>query len=136
MGDLSTSSDIAVSGMKAQAKRLRIISENLANADSVAKTKGGKPYQRQVVTFKAALDKNTGADIVEADKVVKDKSDFNKKYDPHHPSAGADGYVLYPNVNPLVEMMDMKEAQRSYEANLNIIKTSKDMMKSTIDLLK
>lgn len=136
MGDLSLSTDIAVSGMKAQAKRLRIISENLANADSVSKNKGGKPYQRQVVTFKNVLDKETGVDIVKANKVIKDKSDFGKKYDPNHPAAGDDGYVLTPNVNPLVEMMDMKEAQRSYDANLNIIKTSKDMMKNTIDLLK
>lgn len=136
MGDLSTSTDIAVSGMRAQAKRLRIVSENLANADSVSTKAGGKPYQRQIVTFKSTLDKEIGADIVKADKVVKDKADFNRKYNPTHPAAGPDGYILTPNVNPLVEMMDMKEAQRSYDANLNIIKTSKDMMSKTIDLIK
>ena len=126
-GDLSVSADIAVSGMKAQAQRLRIISENMANAESVATTKGGEPYRRQVVTFEQYVDKETGADMVKVDKVIKDQSEFIKKYDPNSPVADAQGYVSMPNVNPLIEMMDMKEAQRSYEANLSVMQTARDM---------
>lgn len=136
MGNLQTSSDIAVAGMKAQTHRLRVISENMANADSVAKRPGEKPYQRKLVTFKNVLDRNLDADVVKVDKVVRDKTEFGRKYDPNHPGAGQDGYVLTPNVNPLIEMMDMREAQRTYEANLNVINVSKDMMESTIQLLK
>lgn len=135
-GDLSVSADIAVSGMKAQAQRLRIISENMANAESVATTKGGEPYRRQVVTFKQYVDKETGADMVKVDKVIKDQSEFIKKYDPNSPVADAQGYVSMPNVNPLIEMMDMKEAQRSYEANLSVMQTSRDMNSKILDILK
>lgn len=135
-GDLSVSADIAVSGMKAQAQRLRIISENMANAESVATTKGGEPYRRQVVTFKQYVDKETGADMVKVDKVIKDQSEFIKKYDPNSPVADAQGYVSMPNVNPLIEMMDMKEAQRSYEANLSVMQTSRDMNSKILDVLK
>lgn len=135
-GDLSISADIAVSGMKAQAQRLRIISENMANAESVATTKGGEPYRRQVVTFKQYVDKETGADMVKVDKVIKDQSEFIKKYDPNSPVADAQGYVSMPNVNPLIEMMDMKEAQRSYEANLSVMQTSRDLNSKILDVLK
>lgn len=135
-GDLSVSADIAVSGMKAQAQRLRIISENMANAESVATTKGGEPYRRQVVTFKQYVDKETGADMVKVDKVIKDQSEFIKKYDPSSPVADEQGYVSMPNVNPLIEMMDMKEAQRSYEANLSVMQTSRDMNSKILDILK
>ncbi len=135
-GDLSVSADIAVSGMKAQAQRLRIISENMANAESVATTKGGEPYRRQVVTFKQYVDKETGADMVKVDKVIKDQSEFIKKYDPNSPVADAQGYVSMPNVNPLIEMMDMKEAQRSYEANLSVMQTSRDLNSKILDVLK
>ena len=135
-GDLSVSADIAVSGMKAQAQRLRIISENMANAESVATTKGGEPYRRQVVTFKQYVDKETGADMVKVDKVIKDQSEFIKKYDPNSPVADAQGYVSMPNVNPLIEMMDMKEAQRSYEANLSVMQTARDMNSKILDVLK
>ncbi len=135
-GDLSVSADIAVSGMKAQAQRLRIISENMANAESVVTTKGGEPYRRQVVTFKQYVDKETGADMVKVDKVIKDQSEFIKKYDPNSPVADAQGYVSMPNVNPLIEMMDMKEAQRSYEANLSVMQTSRDLNSKILDVLK
>ena len=116
-GNLSVSADIAVSGMKAQAERLRVISENMANADSVGVRPGEDPYRRQVVTFKDYIDKETGARMVKVDKVVKDESEFPLKYEPNNPLANAQGYVAQPNVNPLIEMMDMKEAQRSYDAN-------------------
>ncbi len=135
-GDLSVSADIAVSGMKAQAQRLRIISENMANAESVSATKGGDPYRRQVVTFKQYIDQETGADMVKVDKVIHDESPFVLKYDPSHPAADEQGYVKMPNVNPLIEMMDLKEAQRSYEANLSVMQTSRDLNSRILDVLK
>ena len=134
--NLIVSADIAVSGMKAQAERLRIISENMANADSIAGAPGEVPYRRQVVTFKNYVDQATGAQLVKVDKVVKDQSEFEKKYAPNHPGADAQGYVAMPNVNPLIEMMDMKEAQRTYEANMNVMKTAREMSASVLDLLK
>ena len=136
MDDLQKSSNVAVSGMKAQAERLRVISENLANADSTAQTPDGLPYRRKVVTFKNELDRATGVNRVVVNKVKTDPSDFNKKYDPNHPAADRDGYVLTPNVNSLVEMMDMREAQRSYEANMNVITTSRTMLSQTVQLLR
>lgn len=136
MDDLTLSKTIASSGMKAQAQRLRVISENLANADSLAKTPGGMPYRRKVVTFRNELDRETGAELVKIGRVSRDRSQLERKYDPNHVAAGADGYVLLPNVNPLVETMDMKEAQRTYEANLNVISVSKDMMTKTLDLIR
>lgn len=136
MSNLSVAADIAVSGMKAQSERLRIISENMANADSVGIRPGEDPYRRQVVTFKNYVDQETGAEMVKVDKVIKDESQFEKKYAPNHPAADAQGYVSLPNVNPLVEMMDMKEAQRSYEANLSMVQTSRDMSSKVLDILK
>lgn len=135
-GNLSVSADIAVSGMKAQAERLRVISENMANADSVGVRSGEDPYRRQVVTFKNYVDKETGAQMVKVDKVVPDKSEFQMKYMPNHPAANEQGYVAMPNVNPLIEMMDMKEAQRSYEANMSMMQTARDMNSSILDVLK
>lgn len=135
-GSLSVTSDIAFSGMKAQTQRLRVISENMANADSVAIRPGEKPYQRQVVTFKNYVDQATGANLVKVNSVVKDTSAFEKEYAPNHPGADANGYIEKPNVNPLVEMMDMKEAQRSYEANLAVVQTAKDMKSRVLDIIK
>lgn len=136
MSDLSVTSDIAVSGMKAQSERLRIISENMANAESVGIRPGEDPYRRQVVTFKNYVDKQTGAEMVKVDKVIKDQSPFVKKYAPNHPAADEQGYVSMPNVNTLVEMMDMKEAQRAYEANLTMVQTARDMNSKVLDILK
>ena len=133
---LSVTSDIAFSGMKAQSERLKVISENMANAESVGSRPGDDPYRRQVVTFKEYVDKETGAKLVKVDKITKDRSQFEKKYMPNHPAADGEGYVSLPNVNPLIEMMDLKEAQRSYEANLSVMKTSKDMGSKVLDLLK
>lgn len=135
-GNLSVSADIAVSGMKAQSERLRIISENMANADSIGIRPGEDPYRRQVVTFKDYIDKETGASMVKVNKVVKDESPFEKKYEPNHPAADAQGYVSLPNVNPLIEMMDMKEAQRSYDANLAVMQTAREMNSKILDVLK
>ena len=135
-GNLSVSADIAVSGMKAQSERLRIISENMANADSIGIRPGEDPYRRQVVTFKDYIDKETGAKMVTVAKLVPDESQFPLKYDPNHPAANAEGYVAMPNVNPLIEMMDLKEAQRSYDANLSMMQTARDMNSKVLDLLK
>lgn len=135
-GNLSVSADIAVSGMKAQAERLRVISENMANADSVGIRPGEDPYRRKVVTFKNYVDEATGAQLVKVDKVLPDRSPFQMKYMPDHPAANAEGYVAMPNVNPLVEMMDMKEAQRSYDANMSMMQTARDMNSKILDVLK
>ena len=135
-GNLSVSADIAVSGMKAQAERLRVISENMANADSVGIRPGEDPYRRQVVTFKNYVDEATGTQLVKVDKVLPDRSPFQMKYMPDHPAANAEGYVAMPNVNPLVEMMDMKEAQRSYDANMSMMQTARDMNSKILDVLK
>jgi flagellar basal-body rod protein FlgC len=134
--DLVKAIKISASGMKAQGVRLRVISENIANANSLAETPGADPYRRKLVSFKEALDKSMGANKVEVNKVEFDQSDFGKRYDPTHPAADADGYVSTPNVNSLVEMMDMREAQRSYSANLDMIDASKRMIERTIDLLR
>lgn len=135
-GNLTISADIAASGMKAQAERLKVISQNMANADSVSAEPGGEPYRRQVVSFENYIDPADGAQKVRVDKIVEDMSPFEKKYDPHHPGADAKGYVSLPNVNPLIEMMDMKEAQRVYDANLNMLKTAREMNNSVLDILK
>ncbi len=135
-GDLTISADIAASGMKAQAERLKVISQNMANVDSVSAEPGGEPYRRQVVSFQNYVDQETGAQKVRVDRIVKDMSPFEKKYDPNHPAADAQGYVSLPNVNTLVEMMDMKEAQRVYDANLNMLKTAREMNSSVLDILK
>ena len=127
---------LSAAGMKAQGERLRIIAENLANSDSAATTPGGDPYSRKVVTFQNVLDRELNMKLVEVDRVREDKSEFPLKYDPTHPGADENGYVKMPNVNTLIEMMDMREAQRSYEANLNMIEVSKAMLSRTLDLLR
>jgi flagellar basal-body rod protein FlgC len=134
--DLSAAVKIASSGMKAQGTRLRVISENLANADSTAQTPGGEPYRRKLITFRNMLDKEVNAKLVQVDKIMPDPGDFELKYDPHHPAANSEGYVLTPNVNPLIEIGDMREAQRSYEANLDVISVAKSMLQKSIDILK
>ncbi len=126
---------ISAAGMKAQGTRLRIIAENIANANSLPTDVGELPYRRQVVTFRNELNRNIGMDTVRVHEIRPDLSNFGRSFDPAHPAADDNGYVLRPNVNTLIEMMDMKEAQRSYEANLNVIKNSKAMLMSTIDIL-
>jgi flagellar basal-body rod protein FlgC len=136
MDDLSKASRIASFGMKAQAKRLRVVSENLANADSLASAPGGDPYRRKQVIFRNELNRELGADVVKVKRTIEDATDFGRKYDPAHPGADDKGYVLTPNVNPLIEVMDMREAQRTYEANLHAISMSREMMSKTIELLR
>ena len=136
MDDLTLSKTIAASGMKAQALRLRVISENPANADSLGKAAGAQPYRRKTVTFRSELDRQTGAQLVKVGRVSKDYGELERKYNPSHVAADADGYVLMPNVNPLIETMDMREAQQTYEANVNVISVSKDMASKTLDLIR
>ena len=136
MDDLLRTLRISASGMKAQGQRLRVISENVANADSLPTQPGGLPYRRKVVTFRNQLDQAIGVNTVRVDRVKTDLSEFQKRYDPAHPAADANGYVLAPNVSTLIEMSDMREAQRSYEANLNVIKASKMMLQETIGLMR
>lgn len=133
---LEKSMMIAASGMRAQGTRLRVIAENIANAGSMADTTGGDPYRRKTVTFSNALDRELGARTVEVSRVREDKSDFGFRYDPTHPAADDAGYIKTPNVKVAVEMMDFREAQRSYEANLNMIEVSRTMLRSTLDLLR
>jgi len=134
--DLKTSMFISGAGMRVQGQRMKVIAENIANADSTAATPGGDPYRRKTVTFKNVLDRQMDTDLVRVDKVGQDMSDFELKYDPGHPSADEDGYVKLPNVESLIETMDMREATRSFEANLNMVKAARDMISRTIDLLR
>jgi flagellar basal-body rod protein FlgC len=127
---------IAASGLRAQAGRMRIISENIANADSTPSSPGANPYRRKIPTFHTELDRSIGARVVQMGKVQNDNSEFRMKYEPGHPAADANGNVKYPNVNALVEMTDMREAQRSYEANINVISATRRMIQRTIDILK
>jgi len=134
--DLKTSLTVSASGLRAQSLRMRMIAENLANQDSVARTAGGNPYRRRMVSFAAEVDRATGADLVKVKSIDTDKSDFRRIYMPGNPAADAQGYVLKPNVNGLIEAADMKDAQRSYEANLNAIEAAKSLTMRTIDMLK
>jgi flagellar basal-body rod protein FlgC len=127
---------IAASGLRAQAGRMRIISENIANADSTQQRPGADPYRRKIPTFRSELDRTLDAQVVELGKVKNDSSAFRLKYEPGHPAADINGNVKYPNVNSLVEMMDMRDAQRSYEANINVISATRRMIQRTIDILK
>ena len=134
--DLFSAMRISADGLRAQGTRLRVISENLANAESTGKTPQDLPYRRRVVTFQNELDRALGGQTVRIGSIHDDPSDFTRQYEPSHPSADEEGYVLYPNVNSLVEMMDMRQAQRSYEANLNVIESARSMISRTLDLLR
>ena len=134
--DFTRSMGIATAGLRAQAGRMRVISENIANADSTAQTAGGNPYRRKVPTFSSALDRSLDAQVVRLGRITQDPSDFRVKNEPGNPAADALGNVKYPNVNSLVEMTDMRDAQRSYEANLNIISATRRMIQRTLDILK
>ena len=115
---------------------MRVISENIANADSTASTSGGEPYRRKIPSFSSELDRTLDASVVSLGKIRPDTSAFRVKHEPGNPAADAAGNVKYPNVNPLIEMTDMRDAQRSYEANLNIISATRRMIQRTLDILK
>ena len=134
--DFSRSMGIATSGLRAQAARMRVISENIANADSTGQTAGGDPYRRKIPTFSSELDRTLDAKVVTLGRVKPDNSAFRIRYEPNNPAADIAGNVKYPNVNSVIEMTDMREAQRSYEANLNIISATRRMIQRTLDILK
>ncbi|TCT13539.1 flagellar basal-body rod protein FlgC [Tepidamorphus gemmatus] len=134
--DLIKSMKIAASGLRAQSARMRVISENLANANSTALDPGGDPYRRQIPSFKSTFDRELQANVVEPGRTRLDRSEFTLRYEPGHPAADANGYVKLPNVNTLVEMTDMREAQRSYEANLNVVRSARSMLMRTLDILR
>lgn len=136
MDDLNTALAISASGMKAQSGRIRIVAENLANANSTAAAPGLDPYRRQVPVFASYLDKDADANMVRMSRVELDPSAFTLKFDPSHPAANAEGYVQLPNVNPLIEMMDLREAQRSYEANLGALDQVRSMAAATLRILE
>ena len=136
MDDISTAMQISAAGMRAQSGRIRVVAENLANANSLAEAPGLDPYRRQVPIFSSYVDRALGADLVELTEVTLDPSAFDLRYDPNHPSADEKGYVSLPNVNPLVEMMDLREAQRSYEANLGALDVMRSMAAATLRILE
>ena len=133
--DFTTSLIVAASGMRAQSDRMKIIAENIANANSTSATPGGDPYRRKIATITPSFDSELGATLVNSGKPLPDKSEFRSQYDPGNPNADKQGYVKLPNVDSLVEIMDMREAQRSYEADLTVMDTTKQMMAKTVDLL-
>lgn len=134
--DLSSVFTIAGSGLQAQSTRMKVVAENIANASTTPASPNERPYQRKVVTFKDEFDRALGVTKVKVTGIKNDTSSFIKKYDPSHPAADEQGYVLTPNVKPIMESMDMREAQRAYEANLNVIEASRVMLLRTIDLLR
>ena len=134
--DFLKSISIAASGLRAQAGRMRVISENLANADSTAQAPGSDPYRRKIPTFRSEVDRTVDARVIAMGRVRNDPSDFRLKHEPGHPSADANGNVRYPNVNPMIEMTDLREAQRSYEANINVIGATRRMIQRTLEILK
>jgi flagellar basal-body rod protein FlgC len=134
--DLTRSLTISAAGMDAQTMRLRVIAENLANQDTTGSTAGADPYRRKTITFQNRLNTATGTETVAVKEIGKDASEFPTRYDPANPAANAQGYVKLPNVNTFVEMMDMREAQRSYSANLNVMQATRTMLNRTIELLK
>jgi flagellar basal-body rod protein FlgC len=134
--DFVKSIAIAASGLRAQAGRMRVISENIANADSTAANASGEPYRRRVPTFRSEMDRALGAQVVGLGPIRTDPSEFRTKHEPGHPAADANGNVRYPNVNPLIELTDMREAQRTYEANVNVIGATRRMIQRTLDILR
>src|SRR3546814_16884567 len=130
--DLVKSLQVSASGMRAQGTRLRVIAENLANAQSTAQVPGGEPYQRKVVSFRNTLDRAAGVEEVRADRIRHDTSEFARRFDPGHPASDEDGYLLLPHVNPMIALLDMREAPRSYEPHLHLLTASPSLLVPTI----
>ena len=136
MDKASETLQIAAAGLRAQSARMRIIAENVANAESTGQTPGADPYQRQIPVFESQLNREINARVVRMNDVRLDDSDFRLVYEPGHPAADGEGYVKYPNVSSLIELMDMRDAQRSYEANLTMVEGTRRMLERTLDLLR
>jgi flagellar basal-body rod protein FlgC len=133
--DFNSSLKIAATGLHAQTARMRVIAENIANADSAGKAPGEDPYRRRIPTFHASFDAEVGGRVVEIGRLALDQTDFIPRYEPSHPAADESGYVQYPNVNSIIETADMRQAQRSYEANLNVVTVTRQMLGRTLDIL-
>ena len=136
MDALTASLKVAGSGLHAESTRLRVVSENIANANSTGDTPGADPYARKKVAFQSAVDRASQAALVQIDRIGVDRSAFVQEFDPSHPAADADGYVKLPDVNPIIEMADMREANRSYQANLQVLKQARELISMTIDLMR
>lgn len=134
--DFMNSLMVSASGLRAQSGRMRIIAENIANAGSTGQTPDQDPYRRRIPTFQAEFDRELQAEVVRIGKIAEDKSDFTLRYQPGHPAANENGYVRMPNVNTLIESVDMREAQRSYEANLNAVQSTRTMLSRTLEILR
>lgn len=134
--DITNAMGISALGMRAQGSRLRVIAQNIANADTAPLKPGDDPYSRKIITFKNALNREMGVETVRVSEIAESQEPFKLRYKPEHPAADENGYVKMPNVNALVEMMDMREAQRSYEANLGMVEISRSMMQRTLELLR
>ncbi|MCK5495289.1 MAG: flagellar basal body rod protein FlgC [Hyphomicrobiaceae bacterium] len=134
--DLMASMKVAAAGLKAQSGRMRVIAENLANSNSTASEPGADPYRRRIPTFSQEVNRELGIKMVTSGRIRLDQSDFGKRYEPGHPAADSQGYVKLPNVNGLIEGMDMREAQRSYQANLNVISATRRMLARTLEILR
>ena len=134
--DFTTSLYVAAAGLRAQSGRMRIIAENLANADSTSTQANGEPYRRRIATLQSEFDRELGANVVKLGNPIPDTAEFRSQYDPGNPLANAEGYVRLPNVNALIEMMDMRDAQRSYEANLQVMEGARSMLMRTVELLR
>ncbi|MDR3531370.1 MAG: flagellar basal body rod protein FlgC [Rhodopila sp.] len=135
-GDLNRTLDISAAGMDAQTTRLRVIAENLANQDTTGSSSGADPYRRKTITFESTLDRAADVETVRVKNIGVDTSDLPLRYDPANPASNAQGYVKLPNVNSFIEVMDMREAERSYSANLSVMQATRSMLNRTIDLLK
>lgn len=136
MDPLKSVLSVAASGMRAQGERLKVVSENVANASSTGNTEGGEPYRRKVISFEEMIDRETGASMVGVSDVTRDDADFELRYDPSHPAANQDGFVKVSNVKTILELANMREASRSYQANLNMFETGRTMRTQLLDLLK
>jgi flagellar basal-body rod protein FlgC len=134
--DLDRALRISAAGMAAQSTRLRVVAENLANRDSTGESPGADPYRRRTVSFANRLDRAAGAETVEVARISNMPGDFPTRFEPAHPAADARGYVKTPNVDSLVEVMDMREAQRSYSANLSVLETTRAMLTRAIEALR
>ena len=134
--DLNQALNVSATGMDAQTTRLRVIAENIANQDTTGSYPGADPYRRKTVTFESAVDRAAGVEAVRIKNIGLDNSDLPLRYDPANPASNASGYVKLPNINSFVEIMDMREAERSYSANLSVMQATRSMLNKTIDLLK
>ncbi len=134
--DLSTALSLSARGMAAQGARLRVVAENIANRDTTGSAPGADPYRRKTITFESRLDRALGAEAVRVKQIGRAAGDFPERHDPAHPAANAAGYVRTPNVNTLVEMMDLREAQRSWNANMSVLETTRGMLVRAIEMLR